>query len=295
MQTVLVWAPCLFLVVLIPLDIYYARISKYSNIPWGYLNVTRLFLSLALIIISLVDLIMAATWSTDELYNVHIVTPIIKIVTFVSKMTHVLEEKPPILHLHIFQVTVILLSFLHKKRGIVSSGLVFLFWFALTILAIPQFRDEIRQFERRPANTIGTEKIAWDDYQFISNMIYFPLLVVQLLVNCLADKEPINSEYEYIPKVKPSPESSASFLRKILFQWFDPMTWRGYRKPLEVEDMWDVNPEDNSSEMVPVFDKYWRENVAKNHRVKTKNTEKKEEGPTATKVNQFIIGSMNVI
>lgn len=87
MQTVLVWAPCVFLVVLSPLDIYYARTSKYSNIPWSYLNVLKLFISLALIIITLADVIMAATWgSADELYDVHIVTPIVKIVTFVSRI-----------------------------------------------------------------------------------------------------------------------------------------------------------------------------------------------------------------
>lgn len=176
---------------------------------------------------------------------------------------------------------------MHRKRGISSSGLVFLFWFILMVLAIPQFRDEIRQFERKPDNTIGgSENIDWADYQFISYMIYFPLLVIQLLAHCFADKEPINSKYDHIPKVNPSEEKRSSFLRKVLFLWFDSMTWRGFRKPLEAEDMWDINPEDNSSEMVPIFDKYWKANVAKNSKsdARKKGNKKLQAGPVSTKV-----------
>lgn len=84
LQTALVWAPCILLFVFAPLDIYYAVTSKYRNIPWGYLNVFRLMATGALIIVTLVDLIMAATWHTDELFDVHIVTPVVKIVSFVS-------------------------------------------------------------------------------------------------------------------------------------------------------------------------------------------------------------------
>lgn len=93
MHTVLVWAPCIFLYIFAPLDIYYAKTSKYSNIPWGYLNVTRLVLNLALIALSISDIIMAATWGIDELYDVHIVTPIVKLVTFVSSNNLICKKK----------------------------------------------------------------------------------------------------------------------------------------------------------------------------------------------------------
>lgn len=83
MQSALVWAPCIFLVILSPLDIYYAITSKYSNIPWGYLNVFRLILYIGIIALSIIDIVWVATWPTDELFDLHIVTPVIKIVTFV--------------------------------------------------------------------------------------------------------------------------------------------------------------------------------------------------------------------
>lgn len=153
---------------------------------------------------------------------------------------------------------------MHRKRGVMSSGTVFLFWFLITILAIPQFRDEIRQFERRPVNTIGSESLAWADYQFITFMIYFPLLVVQLLAHVVSDKTPIDSEYSHLKGEKPSPELKASFVRRMIFLWFDPLTWRGFRQPLDSPDMWDINPEDTSDQMIPIFDRHWKANVAKN-------------------------------
>lgn len=41
------------------------------------------------------------------------------------------------------------LAYSHKKCGIVSSGLLFLFWFILWIFAIPQYRSEIIRYQRR--------------------------------------------------------------------------------------------------------------------------------------------------
>lgn len=41
------------------------------------------------------------------------------------------------------------------------------------------------------------------------------------------------------------------------------MAWLGYRKPLETSDLWEMNPEDQCIEVVPLFDKYWEKSVAK--------------------------------
>ena len=62
---------------------------------------------------------------------------------------------------------------------------------------------------------------------------------------------------------KPCPEQSASFLSKIFFAWFDPLAWKGFRKPLETKDLWSMNPEDTASEVVPVFDKHWEKTLRK--------------------------------
>lgn len=83
--TILVWVPCVLLFVFAPLDIYYIKSSKYANIPWGFVNITRLAIPALLICLCIADLSMAA-WLRDELnlHNVYMVTPVIKLITFVS-------------------------------------------------------------------------------------------------------------------------------------------------------------------------------------------------------------------
>lgn len=41
----------------------------------------------------------------------------------------------------------IIISYWNKKCGIMSSGVPFIFWFLLSLLAIVQFRSEIKQYE----------------------------------------------------------------------------------------------------------------------------------------------------
>lgn len=173
-----------------------------------------------------------------------------------------------------------LLAYFHRTNGINSSGLMFLFWFFLCLFAIPQYRTEIvRYMERNEQGelTIGTGEIAWADYQFISYMVYFPLVVCQLVSQLFADKFPTEMKNDEI-SVKtenPCPEIKASFIRKLLFIWFEPMTWRGFRKPLETRDMWDIRPEDTSRAMVPDFDRHWLDSVAKGERQRQKEKLKK--------------------
>ena len=92
-------------------------------------------------------------------------------------------------------------------------------------------------------------------------MIYFSLTFLQLLFNCFSDRPPKSRDY---PKASnSSPELSSSFLRKLFFQWFDPMTWKGYRRPLETNDIWAMNPDNMSKNLVPEFDKHWNNSVEK--------------------------------
>lgn len=70
-------------------------------------------------------------------------------------------------------------------------------------------------------------------------------------------------------KQNPCPEAHSSFLSKIFFAWFDRLAWKGYRNPLVQEDLWEMNPEDTSKEVMPLFAKYWEQSVAKAAGIKT--------------------------
>lgn len=211
--------------------------------------------SICLIVLSVSDLIYGITSKgLPGVYDVHIVTPAIKIVSFVIAAV---------------------LSFMHRKRGIMSSGLLFIFWTFLLVLAIPQFRSEIiMQNTDSDPNEIDNE---WKHYKFIIYMIYFPLIIVQALNYCFADKPPKQSSYSTFDnksRNRPSPEVQSSFLSKIFYIWFEPMAWFGYRHPITTDDVYDLNPDDRTIELLPTFDHYWKKSV-ENGRAKMAQKHKK--------------------
>lgn len=106
-------------------------------------------------------------------------------------------------------------------------------------------------------------------------MFYFPLLVLQLISHCFADRRPSQSSYAKVEAQRPSPEPFAGFVKRVMFLWFDPFAWRGWRKSLDVPDIWDINPDDTSDELVPAFDKYWKQNVAKRERQQERKQKRK--------------------
>ncbi|XP_050087820.1 multidrug resistance-associated protein 1 isoform X5 [Anopheles aquasalis] len=242
-QTVLVWAPCAFLWVFSMLELYYMRRSPNKDIPWSFVNLSKLALIGLLIVLTIVDLANAI--STDGVSApVYYYTPAIKIATFAFAA---------------------ILVFLNKRYGMRTSGLLFMFWLLLTICSIPRVRTEIREHEARiVADT-------WAEYQLISFMIFFAGTVLLLFLNFFVDKPPRESKYEIT--AKDCPELSASFPSRIFFAWFDRLAWVGFRKPLEVEDLWHMKPEDSSKEVAPAFLEHWNKTLEKTYQTRETNNE----------------------
>lgn len=81
----LIWLPCAFLWLFTPLEIIYMQKSINRNVPYGFVNVSKLILTGALIALTLVDLIVAyANNDNTDVFAVDYYTPVIKIATFVS-------------------------------------------------------------------------------------------------------------------------------------------------------------------------------------------------------------------
>ncbi|KAL5281110.1 ABCC2.2 family protein [Megaselia abdita] len=239
-QTVLIWTPCAFLWLFTIMEIFYMKNNLSRNIPWNYFNITKLVVNAAIIILTVVDLSLAASRRSDgvKINDVDFVTPIIKLVTFTLSA---------------------ILVFYNRKYGIRSSGLLFLFWFALTVLSIPQCFTDVNSKNNRIESG---EQDSWADYKYTSFMVYFSFVILSFLLTCFGDQEPLESKY---PRTeKDCPENSASFLSRIFYHWFDKMAWNGYRKPLEVGDLWDLRAEDQSKEIMPVFAKHWNHTVKSN-------------------------------
>lgn len=157
---------------------------------------------------------------------------------------------------HKLQVLVLFLQYYHKAKGQRTSGLLFNFWLLLMISAIPQLLVEL-VYDASTATD-------WEQFQYINFIIYFSLISIMLFLNCFVDKAPRHTTYHKYEN--PSPELSASFLKQLFFQWFDRTTWIGWRRTLTEKDMYDINPNDASREIVPEFDKNFNASVEKGRR-----------------------------
>ncbi|XP_031616914.1 multidrug resistance-associated protein 1 isoform X6 [Contarinia nasturtii] len=239
-KTALIWLPCAFLWLFTPLEIFYMKNSINRNIPYGFANVCKLLLTGALIILSIIDLvIVVVNGEKQKLAPVDYYTPAIKIATFT--LSAVLLEG-------------------NRRFGLRTSGLQFLFWAFLLICGLPMLRTQITHRHARQANPDhDVDPLA--EYNFTSYLIFYIFSLGIWILNCYADRAPLKTKY---PKSdKPYPEQGASFLSRLLYTWFDPLAWQGYRRPLEQKDLWDMNPEDSSKEIMPIFLKYWDRAVAK--------------------------------
>uniref|UniRef100_A0A8C1DU58 ABC-type glutathione-S-conjugate transporter n=1 Tax=Cyprinus carpio carpio TaxID=630221 RepID=A0A8C1DU58_CYPCA len=53
------------------------------------------------------------------------------------------------------------------------------------------------------------------------------------------------------------PVQDASFLSKILFWWFSGLLFKGYRSPLQAEDLWSLREEDTSEKIISDLEEEW--------------------------------------
>ena len=46
----------------------------------------------------------------------------------------------------------------------------------------------------------------------------------------------------------------SSYLSQLLYFWAEPFVWKGYKNPLTLSDLWDLDSNLTSNELVPKFD-----------------------------------------
>uniref|UniRef100_A0A673UJY8 Multidrug resistance-associated protein 1-like n=1 Tax=Suricata suricatta TaxID=37032 RepID=A0A673UJY8_SURSU len=77
-----------------------------------------------------------------------------------------------------------------------------------------------------------------------------------------------SGDYERVPEgpeaQKCNPEKSASFFSRMTYSWFTRIIILGYKKPLEREDLFELNESDSSYIVCPIFEKQWRKEVLRN-------------------------------
>ena len=88
-------------------------------------------------------------------------------------------------------------------------------------------------------------------------MIWYPLVAAQVVLFSFAD-EPGQNVYKKLHKQEnSSPENMSSFLNRQTLWWFTRICAVGAKKPLELSDLYNLNPDDTSSVLVPRWTALW--------------------------------------
>uniref|UniRef100_A0A8C8ZR90 Multidrug resistance-associated protein 1 n=1 Tax=Prolemur simus TaxID=1328070 RepID=A0A8C8ZR90_PROSS len=233
-NTVLMWVPCCHLWACFPFYSLYLSRHDRGYIQMTHLNKAKTALGFLLWIVCWADLFYSF-WERSRgifLAPVFLVSPTL------------------------LGITMLLATFLiqlERRKGVQSSGVMLTFWLVALLCALAILRSKIV--------TALKEDAQIDVFRDVTFYVYFSLVLVQLVLSCFSDRSPLFSETINDPN--PCPESGASFLSRITFWWITGLMIRGYRQPLEGSDLWSLNREDTSEQVVPVLVKNWKKECAK--------------------------------
>ncbi|XP_033696985.1 multidrug resistance-associated protein 1 isoform X3 [Tursiops truncatus] len=236
-NTVLVWVPCSYLWACFPF--YFLYLSRHDR---GYIQMTHLNKAKT----ALGFLLWTVCWA-DLFYS------------FWERSLGKLLAPVFLVSPTLLGITMLLATFLiqiERRRGVQSSGIMLTFWLIALLCALAILRSKIMTALKEDAQV--------DVFRDVTFYIYFSLVLIQLVLSCFSDRSPLFSETIHDPN--PCPESSASFLSRITFWWITGMMVQGYRQPLESTDLWSLNKEDTSEQVVPVLVKNWKKECAKSRK-----------------------------
>ncbi|KAM4697381.1 multidrug resistance-associated protein 1-like isoform 2-T2 [Rhinophrynus dorsalis] len=248
-NTVLVWIPCIYLWFCLPIYFIYLRRNDQGYIRMSHLNKAKTAIGVFLWLTCWADLFYSFWERSQSIYRapVYVVSPTV------------------------LGITMLLATFLiqyERMKGVQSSGVMLNFWIVALLCAIIIFRSKV-------LHALNPD-VKIDIFRDATFYTYFALVLVQMILAAFPDRPPLFSERVNDPN--PCPESSASFLSKITFWWISRMMIQGYKRPLEAKDLWSLNKEDTSLEVVPVLSHNWEKeyNKAKKLPVKLLYSPKKE-------------------
>ncbi|XP_062035577.1 multidrug resistance-associated protein 1 [Lepus europaeus] len=253
-NTVLVWVPCFYLWACFPF--YFLHLSRHDR---GYIQMTHLNKAKT----ALGFLLWITCWG-DLFYS------------FWERSRGTLLAPVLLISPTLLGITMLLATFLiqlERRKGVQSSGILLTFWLIALLCALAILRSKIMTALKEDAHV--------DLFRDVTFYIYCCLVLAQLILSCFSDRSPLFSETINDPN--PCPESGASFLSRITFWWITGLMVRGYRQPLTGSDLWSLNKEDTSEQVVPVLVKNWKKECAKSRRQPVKIMYSSSKDPTKPK------------
>ncbi|KAK3084438.1 hypothetical protein FSP39_013539 [Pinctada imbricata] len=244
-DTVLIWLPCAWLWLSLPFYLCFLNRHSWSHqrVPLNILSVLKLFFSLCLVVVVIVDL----TQGLSREDNPH-EGPVVFVVKCCVRITTFLLAA--------------ILTQVERMSGLVTSAVQFLFWILLTLCNIVPFYTKI---------ILQTHQV--DLFDFIVFQITYAFIIVQTLLFCWAEPSPEPKANDDGKRV--CPEMESSILNRLYFWWMNKIVVTAYRKTITEDDIWALNTDDRSETLVPRFQTNWQKEVSKHQQVMADEQEKK--------------------
>ncbi|KAE9414262.1 hypothetical protein Angca_002537 [Angiostrongylus cantonensis] len=208
-HTVLVGLPALFLCATFPVIYLQIKTSAAHVLPWTTLQSMKWLLG-SLMVGNRVFLLLFSLWRTLFDFKseplVNLVYPIVQSIAMILVLVLMNES---------------------RKGGLSNPGAIFCTWLIFAVCGAPEFYAWIM---------IGSDQKLVGEVDFIQYVCYlafYPLLLLQLILNCFSDPSPLcdKKHFEY---TKTHPETSASFPNRQIFWWFSALISKASKKSLEV-------------------------------------------------------------
>nr|XP_054597909.1 multidrug resistance-associated protein 1 [Nothobranchius furzeri] len=237
-NTVLVWFPCLYLWMCAPIYLMYLRSHSRGYICMSHLNKAKTAVGFLLWIICWSD-VFYTFWkmsqSSSVMAPVHLISPTLLGLTMLLATLMIQYE---------------------RMKGVQSSGVMLIFWLLALLCATVSFRSKILQA------LLQLETVCI--WRYTTFHMYYVLLMIALVLSSLTDQPPLFSQA--VKDSNPCPEPGASFLSRITFWWITRLLVTGFKRPLVEKDLWSLNPDDQSHEVVPQLVHSWNSEC---HKVKS--------------------------
>lgn len=215
-QTVLVWIPLGFLWLLAPWQLLHVYRSRTKRSATTKLYLTKQVLVGFLLILAAIELALVLAEDSGQT-----TVPAIRYTN-------------PSLYLGTW---LLVLGIQHSRRWCVQkdSWFLSLFWILSILCGTFQFQTLIRML------------LQGSNYNLAYSCLFFICYAFQILILIL-------SAFSEKDDSSNNPSLAASFLSRITFCWYDSIILKGYKQPLTLEDIWDVDEGIKTTTLVSKFE-----------------------------------------
>lgn len=141
---------------------------------------------------------------------------------------------------------VAILIHVERKCGLITSGVLFIYWFLLVTTGIVESYTLIIHVDVK----MSASELA----NFSLFFIMYGFIIIEFILFCFAEWRPP----EYYMDRAVCPEFFSSFLSRITFWWMNRLLITGYKKTLEEKDVWALAASDRSVHTISAIEASWR-------------------------------------